>query len=107
MGAAFDALTPGRQRAYLLYFSGAKQSKTRESGLKIICSKSSKERDLMIRNTASGPAMVQPSKVLDKNSRLHYGCPYEETLSYGWVADNWHPHGNPGHIACGRARIRT
>ena len=28
---AFNALTPGRQRAYLLYFSGAKQSKTRES----------------------------------------------------------------------------
>ncbi len=26
---AFLALTPGRQRAYLLYFSGAKQSKTR------------------------------------------------------------------------------
>jgi len=29
--AAFDALTPGRQRGYLFYFSGAKQSKTRES----------------------------------------------------------------------------
>ena len=29
--AAFTALTPGRQRAYLLYFSGAKQSKTREA----------------------------------------------------------------------------
>ena len=29
--AAFDALTPGRQRAYLLYFSAPKQSKTRES----------------------------------------------------------------------------
>ena len=28
---AFDALTPGRQRAYLLHFSSAKQSKTRES----------------------------------------------------------------------------
>ena len=28
---AFRALTPGRQRAYLLYFSAAKQSKTRES----------------------------------------------------------------------------
>lgn len=27
---AFEALTPGRQRAYLLYFDGAKQSKTRE-----------------------------------------------------------------------------
>ena len=27
---AFEALTPGRQRAYLLYFSSAKQSKTRE-----------------------------------------------------------------------------
>src|ERR1700722_2266024 len=26
---AFDALTPGRQRAYLLYFAAAKQSKTR------------------------------------------------------------------------------
>ena len=28
---AFNALTPGRQRAYLLYFSAPKQSKTRES----------------------------------------------------------------------------
>jgi uncharacterized protein YdeI (YjbR/CyaY-like superfamily) len=27
---AFDALTPGRQKGYLLYFSSAKQSKTRE-----------------------------------------------------------------------------
>lgn len=29
--SAFKALTPGRQRGYLLYFSQAKQSKTRES----------------------------------------------------------------------------
>ncbi len=29
--AAFEALTPGRQRAYLLYFSAPKQSVTRES----------------------------------------------------------------------------
>ncbi|WP_346244350.1 YdeI family protein [Shouchella clausii] len=28
---AFEALTPGRQRAYILYFSGAKQPKTREA----------------------------------------------------------------------------
>lgn len=28
--AAFEALTPGRQRGYLFYFSQAKQSKTRE-----------------------------------------------------------------------------
>ncbi|WP_097160556.1 YdeI/OmpD-associated family protein [Bacillus oleivorans] len=28
---AFKSLTPGRQRAYILYFSNAKQSKTRES----------------------------------------------------------------------------
>jgi uncharacterized protein YdeI (YjbR/CyaY-like superfamily) len=28
---AFDALTPGRQRAYLLHFSAPKQSKTREA----------------------------------------------------------------------------
>lgn len=28
---AFEALTPGRQRGYLLYFSSAKQVKTRES----------------------------------------------------------------------------
>jgi uncharacterized protein YdeI (YjbR/CyaY-like superfamily) len=30
---AFDALTPGRQRAYILYFSAPKQSKTRESSV--------------------------------------------------------------------------
>jgi uncharacterized protein YdeI (YjbR/CyaY-like superfamily) len=29
--SAFEALTPGRQRGYLLHFSQAKQSKTRES----------------------------------------------------------------------------
>jgi uncharacterized protein YdeI (YjbR/CyaY-like superfamily) len=29
--AAFDALTPGRQRGYLLHFSQPKQSKTREA----------------------------------------------------------------------------
>ena len=28
---AFEALTPGRQRGYLLHFSGAKQAKTREA----------------------------------------------------------------------------
>lgn len=28
---AFEALTPGRQRAYILYFSNAKQSKTRQA----------------------------------------------------------------------------
>jgi uncharacterized protein YdeI (YjbR/CyaY-like superfamily) len=28
---AFDALTPGRQRAYIFYFSAPKQSKTKES----------------------------------------------------------------------------
>ena len=27
---AFEALTPGRRRAYAIYFSGAKQAKTRE-----------------------------------------------------------------------------
>jgi len=29
--AAFDALTPGRQRGYLFYFSQAKQAKTRQA----------------------------------------------------------------------------
>jgi uncharacterized protein YdeI (YjbR/CyaY-like superfamily) len=29
--AAFEALTPGRQKGYLLYFSSAKQAKTREA----------------------------------------------------------------------------
>ena len=32
--AAFDGLTPGRQRGYILYFSAAKQSKTRASRVK-------------------------------------------------------------------------
>lgn len=31
---AFEALTPGRQRGYLLYFSSAKQAKTREERIK-------------------------------------------------------------------------
>jgi uncharacterized protein YdeI (YjbR/CyaY-like superfamily) len=29
--AAFEALTPGRQRGYLVHFSSAKQSATREA----------------------------------------------------------------------------
>lgn len=29
--SAFEALTPGRQRAYILHFSGARQAKTREA----------------------------------------------------------------------------
>ncbi len=32
--SAFNALTPGRQRGYLLFFSAPKQSKTRESRVK-------------------------------------------------------------------------
>ncbi|MFZ0455605.1 MAG: YdeI family protein [Ignavibacteriaceae bacterium] len=32
---AFNSLTPGRQRAYLFYFSQAKQSKTRESRIEM------------------------------------------------------------------------
>ncbi len=41
---AFEALTPGRQRAYLLHFSEPKQSKTRESRVEkrlqqILCGK--------------------------------------------------------------------
>lgn len=32
--SAFEALTPGRQRGYLLYFGGAKQSKTRVDRVK-------------------------------------------------------------------------
>ena len=31
---AFNALTPGRQRAYLLYFASAKQVKTRTDRVK-------------------------------------------------------------------------
>jgi uncharacterized protein YdeI (YjbR/CyaY-like superfamily) len=31
---AFESLTPGRQRGYLLYFSSAKQAKTREARIK-------------------------------------------------------------------------
>lgn len=45
---AFNALTPGRQRAYLFYFSGAKQSKTIEDRIekctkKILAGKGLKE----------------------------------------------------------------
>ena len=42
---AFDALTPGRQRAYLLYFSQPNNPKPGSQGLKNICSKFSMERD--------------------------------------------------------------
>jgi uncharacterized protein YdeI (YjbR/CyaY-like superfamily) len=34
LAKAFNALTPGRQRAYVLYFTGAKQSQTRSARIK-------------------------------------------------------------------------
>ena len=34
LAKAFKALTPGRQRGYLLFFSSAKQSATREARIK-------------------------------------------------------------------------
>jgi uncharacterized protein YdeI (YjbR/CyaY-like superfamily) len=37
--AAFEALTPGRQKGYLLHFAGAKQSKTREARIEKYVSK--------------------------------------------------------------------
>ena len=43
---AFAALTPGRQRGYLLYFSGAKQSKTREARIEKCVSQILKGRGL-------------------------------------------------------------
>lgn len=48
--AAFETLTPGRQRAYIFYFSQPKQSKTRRPGLKNIFSRSWMERDWTISN---------------------------------------------------------
>lgn len=36
---AFESLTPGRQRGYLLYFGGAKQSKTRASRIEKVIPK--------------------------------------------------------------------
>ncbi len=43
---AFYALTPGRQRGYLLYFSSAKQTKTREDRIAKYTSKILKEKGL-------------------------------------------------------------
>ena len=48
---AFDALTPGRQRAYVLYFSEAKQSKTRESRVEKYMEQILKGKGWMIKNT--------------------------------------------------------
>ncbi len=42
---AFHALTPGRQRAYILYFSAPKQSKTRELRVEKCMRRFSMERD--------------------------------------------------------------
>ena len=42
---AFEVLSPGRQRAYILYFSAPELSKTRESRVESLCSKFSIERD--------------------------------------------------------------
>ena len=43
---AFEALTPGRQRGYLLYFSGAKQAQTREARVEKYMSKILKGKGL-------------------------------------------------------------
>ena len=43
---SFEALTPGRQKGYLLHFSGAKQSKTRESRINESLSKIFKGKGL-------------------------------------------------------------
>jgi uncharacterized protein YdeI (YjbR/CyaY-like superfamily) len=43
---AFDALTPGRQRGYLLYFSDSKQSKTREARIEKYMSRIMKGKGL-------------------------------------------------------------
>ena len=43
--AAFQALTPGRQRAYDLYFSAPNNPKPGSQGLKNVCRKSSMEKD--------------------------------------------------------------
>ena len=43
---SFEALTPGRQKGYLLHFSGAKQSKTRESRINECLSKIFKGKGL-------------------------------------------------------------
>ena len=42
---AFDALTPGRQRSYILYFLHPNSPKLGSQGLKNLCSKFSMERD--------------------------------------------------------------
>lgn len=44
---AFDALTPGRQRGYLLHFSAPKQSKTRESRIEKCVKKILKGKGLL------------------------------------------------------------
>lgn len=41
---AFEALTPGRQRAYLLYFAQPKQAKTRIARIENMCNKFSQAR---------------------------------------------------------------
>jgi len=42
---AFEAMTPGRQRGYVLYLSAPKQSRTRESRVEKLRHKFSTERD--------------------------------------------------------------
>jgi len=49
LAKAFHALTPGRRRGYVLYFTGAKQSKTRTARIekcipKILAGKSMNDR---------------------------------------------------------------
>jgi len=45
LNTAFKALTPGRQRGYLLYFSAVKQTATRQARIDKYAPKILKEKD--------------------------------------------------------------
>ena len=65
--AAFEALTPGRRRAYILHFSAAKQSKTREARIDKHIQDILAGKGLNDRPTGTAAKKTKPPKISGKD----------------------------------------
>lgn len=104
---AFDALTPGRQRGYLLHFTSAKQSKTKETRIEKayerifegngLDDEFARHRAAMSGMERTGGSALQPC---DRNR--------VETFDYSRLSDRFSSLGKPkpGSASSGRADRR-
>jgi uncharacterized protein YdeI (YjbR/CyaY-like superfamily) len=68
--SAFEALTPGRQRAYLIFFTGAKQSKSRQARI-------AKYRDRILAGKGIYDCVCGLSKKMPSCDGTHKTLPHE------------------------------